>query len=322
MPSPSRRLLACTALLIAACGDSPVATDPDARAIDARAIDADSTSDAGVCTSPVVLTVDPGAEVRATAALHALSATATLEWSPIRGTVSRIEGLSIPIDCADDINEPFWAVLAASPDLFQIDRAEWQADATLACASVPVGSSETIRIRRLAFGERPMRTDVFTAVAEHRDDGMVLRLFGGTYIPPATPALIAALDACPDLGDPALVPRLRGPSFAYTIFAEPPAPTCSLEALGTYTATPIDVLTIEPDSELRWEELDVVQLRRWRSATLHVAAGNVTDELERSDAACPDDDGVLQIGWIRYFDAVDGTVLGDKANPLPYCVVC
>jgi hypothetical protein len=310
-------------LSLAACGGDG---GSPADAAPGPAPDGASAPDAGgqACTSPFALPADPEARTRAQTALGALAPGATLEWSATRNTLSFVSSLNLELPgCTGDTNayEPLFAFLEATPDLFQITRSDWRTDAPVTCASIDDGLN-TLVIRRIQYGPLKLVNDVFHANLKLVDGKVVVTSVGGTYIPRADTGVVATIQACADLPAAELEAKLRAEPFAYANFEPPPAPICSLGPPGSYTATPADSLTIAADFELMWDEGEPVTIYKLKAATLLVDEAAITDELERSDANCPDDDFNPRVGWIRFFDPVNGRILGDKANPVPGCIVC
>ena len=304
-------------VLVTACGADP-ASATDGTTVDSRMLPLE-------CSSPFALPLDAQAETHARAALAQLSASAKLQWSAERGTLTSVSGLAVAMPgCSGDADayQQLFAVLEASPDLFQIDRNDWRTDAPVSCASIQAGSPTKLVIRRIKYGPLDLRNDVFHATLARTDGLVVLRLAGGTYIPRASDELLARLHSCPELPAAELEARLRAQAFGYVNFEPPPAPICAPAGLGEYSATAADTLDLAPGAELMWDDGSAVTIRRVRSATLRVAPTQVTPELERSDANCPADDGSPQVGWIRFFDAITGAIVGDQPNPVPGCIVC
>jgi hypothetical protein len=324
------RLTCLPLLLLLACSDDDDDTsDGPAPTADAAVPTVDSAvpgPDAATldCDSPFALPLDPEAETRARAALTALAPAAKLTWSPTRGTLSDISDVAIEVPgCTGETNayEALFALLEATPALFQIDRDDWRTDFPVTCASIGA-SNTTLVIRRIKFGPLVLVNDVFAAAFKKIDDKIVLSFVGATYIPTPSPAILAQLQGCADRPTAEIEADLRAKPFAYANFDPPPAPICSLGDPGSYTAVPADTLTFASESELFWDDAEVVTIRRVRAATLLVAPAGITPELERSSANCPDDNAEPRVGWIRYFDPVSGTILFDKANPVEGCIVC
>lgn len=284
-----------------------------------------SDGDTAACTSPFTVPLDPNAQTKATAVLTALSPSATLQWAPVRGTISSISGLVVTLpDCqgTTDIFGQLFDVLDQSPDLFQIDRTEWHASGTLQCADVLASGFNTLVIRRDKYGPYSLTNDVFSAVADVQNGVVILRNFSGTYIPRPTADFITTLQACPDKSNGAVEPLLRAAPFMYEKFAPAPAPACTLDGQDSYSAMANDTMTFDPSVMLLWDDSTTLQIRRQRAATLVVAPANYTPTLENSDANCADESNTPNIGWIRTFDSVTGEVLYDKDNPDPTCTVC
>jgi len=323
-------LVAATA---AGCGDNrgtgpDAAPTSDASTSTDGATPGDAPADASpvACETPIRLPLDPQAEARARAALTTLAPNATLEWNAARGTAQRIDELTIELTgCtgSDDLFAHVFDALEATPDLFQIARAEWHPDAPVTCGQVSTLESIQV-IRRVAYGSLPLNIDVFSFSVQRVGNAVVLRPFGGTYVPKADPTVLARLAACTDLADEPLRTALRAQRFGYFVFQAPPAPGCLPEGPAEYTAADDDTLTLGDDEALQWDETELngVIFRRTRHATLRVAPANITPELIRSDANCPGDDLEPRVGWIRWFDAITGEILGDKPNPEPFCIVC
>jgi hypothetical protein len=327
-PAPRSVLLTTLCLAatvaLAACGDSGSSpADAAPGAADAGTPDAHVPAD---CSSPFALPVDPEAKSKAQAALAALAPAASFEWSDTRQTLSFATGLGVELPgCTGDTDAyaKLFDFLEASPDLFQIDRNDWRVGPALKCSDVVAGSFDnTIVIRRIKYGPLVLVNDVIHADLDLVDGKVVVKNLGGTYIPRADAATLDRLQNCPEKPAAELEPLLRAAPFVYAFSDPPPAPICNLATPGSYTAVPADTLTIRSDYELMWDEGQAVTIYKMRQAVLRVAASGVTPELERSDANCPADDLTPRVGWIRYFDPISGTILGDKANPIEGCVVC
>jgi hypothetical protein len=314
---------ALVSLSLSGCNE-PASADGAPDAGPSGAPDAGTDGPLAACEAPLVLQPAPGAEARARAQLTTLSSTATLDWSATRGTLVRIAGLRVELPtCTTGVSahDRIFDFYEAHTDLFQIDRADWQPDSPVTCESIVEGVSQTLTIRRVQYGALPLRNDVFSTEATREGGVVVLTFFGGSYVPQATATMVAALQACPDR--PAIEPTVRAAPFAYAVFKLPPAPPCSLQAPGSYSAASDDSLVVAPDVGFLWiEDGGVVRFRRVRHATLRVAPANDTPELRRSDANCPDSQGHDDIGWIRSYDPVTGDLLGDQPDPVPGCIVC
>lgn len=320
-----RLVFLAPALISAACGsssgDQPLDAPPPSDtgvAVDAAPPDSPVST---ACQSPFTLTPDPTAEADATAALAALSPTATLTWSAARGTLSSIQGLVVELPaCTGTTNayDLFFDYLGGSPALFQIDRTEWTTG-TLPCSEILANGFHTLVIRRVSYGPFPLDNDVFSVVADVQDGTAIFRNFSGVYIPPPTPEMVATLQGCTPKDE---LTDLTTTPFSYQIFAPPPAPQCSALSVGSYTATAADTLTVDPAIRMRWEETPDLKIHPESTATLVVAAANYTAELEGSDANCADENGDPHIGWVRTFDAFTGDVLYDHGSPDPFCTVC
>jgi hypothetical protein len=324
-------LVALVALPLVACGD-----DDDAPAADAApSVDAEHEHDAGAdahappadCNSPFGLHIAADAEEKARAALALLDPTATakLGWNEKRGTFQQIDKLEIPVTCTGTTNayDVLFATLDASPDLFQIDRDDWNPDFAVPCNGLEVGEPTTLVIRRVKYGPLELRNDVFGAVIDKHEDGtMVLRNFYGTYIPAANAETLEQLQYCPELAADEIDAKLREPIFHFATFA--PQQVCVLSHPGEYTVQENDSLVLEPGFTTMWDDEsgDTTTIYRVRAATIRIAPANYNDDLINSNANCPDRDGTYDIGFIRSYDPMTGRKLGDKAAPKPGCIVC
>jgi hypothetical protein len=302
--------------------DSGVSPEVDAAPPVADAAD---TPDAlpPVCPSPFTVPIDPTAEANARNALKSLSETATLDWAPVRGTISSVSGLTFPLaNCtgSTDVYQLLFEMLKNNPILWQIDPTEWKADGVVTCDSIT--GFQTLHIRRKKYGPYPTRIDAFHAVTDLVNGVVILRNFSGTYIPPAPPALIAMMQACADRPDSAAEAELRAVPFGYDEYGMSPTPACTIIGHATYTATPADTMTLSPEVTAVWEELDTIQIHRERDAILTVVSANYTPALLNSSADCVDDNFNPQVGWFRTFDAINSKVVFENGSPDPYCIVC
>ncbi|UJR86285.1 hypothetical protein [Sandaracinus amylolyticus] len=297
----------------------------DAARIDATTIDAyvvNVDADLGTCGEPLELDPDPAAEARATTALAALDPSASLTWVANRGTFSSITGLAIPLpecDGSEDAYDALFEILEASPDLFQIDRDEWNPDSTYPCSAI-TENVDFLRIRRVAYGPYVMVNDVFTVAVERRAGVVTLFGFGGQYIPSSDATLVDAIEACADRPEEVVEAIVRATPFDYTHFAPPPADGCQPVGEGTYTAASNDTVTFDEETELLWDDAAPIRLRRLRSVTLELATANHTAELIQSDANCSIEG--RRIGWIRIYDAVTGEIVSEIKTPVRGCIVC
>lgn len=330
---------------VAACGndddDTPLSSTPDSGvgshddAGDAADASAPDTSDGSpgdggpgsiitpTCDSPVQVTADATAKSRAVTALGTLSPDATLEWSDVRGTLRSISGLTVTPDCSDpstNVYDKLFDYLEASPDLFQIDRTEWKPDGADTCSAI--GGFQLLVIRRQKLGPYELHNDVFSAAADVADGHVIFRNFSGTYVPKPSTELLAKLGECTDLPDETLFAAIRKEPFAYQVYAQAPAPMCTVETSAKYTALVNDDVRFDAPSELLWEETTGLSYHRQRSAVVLLPAANQTSDLIRSSANCPDDDGNPRIGWVRTVDVANGNVLADHDTPDPFCSVC
>lgn len=312
----------------AACGsssDAPTdAATGDAAAVDAPPVPPDVAPVDPACLAPITIPPDPNAEAAAAAELQALDPTATFEWDAVRGTFRSITGLVIPLpDCTGNDNafDELFKVLEQSPALFQIDRAEWTTN-VLPCSQILASGYESLTIRRTKYGPFALDNDVFTAIGGVQNGNVILHFFSGTYVPKPNPAVVAKLQSCPDRSHDALATELRVQPFDYVEYMPQPVPPCTPEGDATYTAATEDTLTFDPTIITRWDETDVLTLRRLATATLRVAEANYTPALLNSSANCPDEAGNSRVGWIRMYNAITGELIYDQANPDPFCTVC
>lgn len=278
--------------------------------------DADAEVDAATCESPVTFKPDANAKTKATTALAALSADATLDWSDARGTMTSISGLVVSPACTgnDDVYDKFFDYLEAHPDLFQIERSDWRAPPPLPCSAI--SGFQLLSIHREKLGAYEEINDTFSAVADFKDGNVIFRNFSGFYIPNST-VVVSQLGDCADKTEAQMTPLLRAEPFSYDTLEQ-----CNSDGSFKYTAAATDTLTFAPTGTMTWEEGTDVTIRRQRTATLVVSSANYTNDLLRSNANCPDDDGNPSIGWIRTYDTVTGEIVSDSLTPNPYCLVC
>jgi hypothetical protein len=276
------------------------------------------------CAPPIQINADPTAQARAVTALAALDLGASLEWSDTRSTIKSISDLVVTPDCSvatTNLTDTLFDYLEASPDLFQIDRTEWKADApALTCADI--SGFQPLILRRQKLGPYDLHNDVFSAVADVKDGHVIFRNFSGTYVPKPSAELLTKLADCTDLPDETLFAVVRTHDFTCQLFAPAPAPMCTIDGTSSYTAKTNDTVQFESPSELVWEETTGVEYRRQRAITVKLASANYSSDLLRSSANCADIDGNPQVGWVRTLDVASGKILVDHDSPDPFCSVC
>ncbi|AKU94899.1 hypothetical protein AKJ09_01563 [Labilithrix luteola] len=290
---------------------------PDAKdATSGNDAGADADADAEACESPVTFKPDANAKTKATAALAALSPDATLQWSDARGTIASISDLVVSPACTgnDDVYDKFFDYLEAHRDLFQIERSDWRAPPPLPCSAI--SGFQFVSIHREKLGAYEEVNDTFSVVADVKDGNVIFRNFSGFYIPSST-IVGPQLGDCADKTEAQMTPLLRAEPFAYATLNQ-----CNIDGSFKYTPVATDKLTFAPSATMTWEEGTELTLRRQRTATLVVSSANYTNDLLRSNANCPDDDGNPNIGWIRTYDTVTGEIISDSLTPDPYCLVC
>ncbi len=97
------------------------------------------------------------AEATAKAALKKLSAGATMTWSSNLGALSAISNLNLAMPgcvAGKDFHAELFALLAANPDLFQIDVSEWQMPLPFDCGAITT-ADETLTMRRKIIAGHP-----------------------------------------------------------------------------------------------------------------------------------------------------------------------
>ena len=150
-----------------------------------------------------------------------------------------------------------------------------------------------------------------------QNGNVIFRNFSGVYIPNAA-AVTSQLGDCAEKTETQMAALLRAEPFSYDTLTQ-----CNIEGSYKYTAATSDTLTFAPSGTLTWEDAPPsLMIRRQRTATLVVSSANYTNDLLRSDANCPDEDGNPNIGWIRTYDTVTGEIISDQLTPEPFCLVC
>ncbi len=316
-------------LMLAACGDDKRAAGlPDGTStppVDAAAdVPPDGPDVNPACVAPLGLPLAAGAQANAQAELTALAPTAELTWFDARDTLQSVNGLVVPLPgCTGTTNafDLLFTTLAAHPALFQIDPAEWTGSVAH-CSDILANGFTPLTIRRAKYGTYPIAHDVFTAVADVQNGVVILRNFSGTYLPKPSPAIEAALSACPDLTTDVIARHILSTPFVYQAYEPAPAPACTAEGDHQYSEQAGDTVTFDPTITIDWTEEPQVVFHRQGTATIVVGTANYTDQLVNSSVNCVDENGSSNIGWQRTYNSVTTEVLFDHATPDPFCTVC
>lgn len=264
---------------------------------------------------PVALTF-PDTQAAAEAELAELSPDAQMDWVSVFGTFSNISSFLVPLDCeghGGDAWDAAWALFEEHPDLFQLDRSEWDDTTTYPCSSVTELRITTTARDRLA-GEFVQEDGLSLFLAPGQDGGVVLQAVSGRYLPVLADG---ALTACEPQRDRILADAARAHTYPYATFD-----LCEQTGSEIYEPTDDDEVVL---GETWWtwdDDGTTVHARQWQAATLILDPSNVDADIEASNANCPaDDDGVERIyGFSLILDPVTGEVL--EAIPGVGCVVC
>jgi len=287
---------------------------------------ADATSDRPTpsCAYPVEWRPDSSAEAAALADLGTLAPGASVDWSDERGTIMSATDLGIVLDCPDDTDVfgVVFALFEAWPDVFQIDVAEWERPPVFTCQNVQA-LNRTLTIGRRQLGPGAVNRDIVTVTLRREEDEVILRSFFGAYVPVVPQAVRDEMARCPVLTAQGARAAVDAETFPYTIFEQ-----CVEQGSGVYTPQPNDILELDEEPFWSWvdsgdtgSEDNVVLLTKEHFGRLIIDPGNVTLELEASDANCPEVEGPGRVYGFRItFDAVLESILSKM--PGVGCIVC
>lgn len=331
-----RTLIACLTAVatLLGCGDDPLGPTGGAGgggSSEGGAIGHGGASDGGsvgvggdasggggaepVCKEYPVSWTFPDTQPAALADLQSLTEGATMEWSAQHGTLQLVTNMSVPLDCSTDVWTGLFSIVAAHPDLFQIDRAEWADEPPFPCSAVP--NTQIVNTNRLSLAGDEVRKDVFAFfVAPDGGGGVNLTGVSGFYLPHLEPG---DLPSCANAPDAELEATVRSQSFAFSTFD-----LCAPTGSGTYTPAEGDVVTLD-EIYWEWDDAEVgVLARKSRRGTLVIDPSHYTDEMLASNLNCPDPDDPSGdgriLGFSLTFDAVTGELL--DASPGIGCIVC
>lgn len=267
-----------------------------------------------VCESyPTELTF-PDNEAAALADLQTFAPAATLTWNDVHGTLSSVNGLGAPLDCAGNGNDVWaaaWAFLMSHPTTFQLDESEWAVSSPYPCSAVN-GLSLVNTGRETLAGVDVLKDVLAIYVAPDGNGGVQLNGVNGFYLPVLAPSEI---QDCPDLPDATLETLVRSESYGFSTFSQ-----CAPTGSGTYTPQAND--TIEWDETWwSWEDgTGTVIAQKYRGGRLIIHEDNWTPQLLASDLNCPDATGDERIlGYTLVVDPITGEVF---ALPGIGCIVC
>ena len=278
------------------------------------------------CVYPLQWPVDPAARTAAEATLNMLAPEAAMVWSDARGTFSSVGDLDLVIDCPDDSSllGAVFAFFEQHPALFPVEADEWFTDTGTLCQNVTSPTPGTFNTSRHRLGNWGVSRDVI-APRLYRDesDNVVLRSVNGTFVPPLSPSVTQQVSDCIDKSPSArlLEQTIRTEPFEYLIYGGPVF--CGPTSAATYVADDADDVSFDDDAQLSWSDTDsdhtIVTIAQ--RVELRVAAANVTEDIQASNAACPAPDGVGTIyGFSAYLDLVTAEVSNKLAGL--GCIVC
>ena len=281
----------------------------------------DVRTDAGPpCEAPLSWIADTATEGPAAAAVAALSATAMPTWNDARGTFESIYQINVPLSCPDGAQ--IWTsiipLVDAHPEIFQIDRAEWYPPTDFPCTAVST-TNDFARLDRRDFGPGTVAHDFVSFAIRRLPSGDIeLRAFIGNYLPVVPADVADEMARCGGLSVARARETVMRETFSYSTFS-----TCIPTGSGTYTAGPLDVLTLEPPRWSWTERLDGtgVELTSEQPGVLVIDPSYVTPQMEASDLNCPNEAGDARVyGYRLLFDATTGALL--SAQPGVGCIVC
>ncbi|MCC6337265.1 MAG: hypothetical protein IT380_25130 [Myxococcales bacterium] len=304
---PVRLFSVCLGLAAAGCG-LDVATSTDAPPIEGRS--------GSLAAGPVSLRYVPtAAELQALrAATLAAFPKADFTISGARGTLATLTNFSLglgPCPRGRSANARVLDALAASPDVFRLDPAEWAADGEVSCDGVePAGT--WLSLARQRAGNEPVTGQALHVLARPVPGGLEIDRVVGVWLPVA-PALERAMPFARAAAVPQQTLRqtVEKTPLGYTTFKA----LCWAVGHGEYKTSAPDVLSF---GAARWRmHEDGVGVTMWleQPARLEVAPENVTPTLRVSDAWCPP-----LAGFALSFDALSGALV--SFQPGLDCVVC
>ena len=278
------------------------------------------------CDYPIVWDTDAGAQAAAQAELDLIAPEATMTWHDDRGTFSTVGDLDVIIDCPDDepLLDAVFAYFELHPDLFPLEADEWFTGGGTTCANVTSPTPNTFNTSRHTMGPWSVARDVI-APRLYRSEGgdVVLRSVNATFVPRLPEAIEQRVADCIANGpNPGLLEdAIREEPFEYLIYGGPVF--CGPAGTGTYVAEDDDAVVFSEDAQLSWFESGgaTTTVTVAQRVELVIDEANVTDDLQASNAACPNPDGP---GTIYGFAAFMDLVTAEISNKLAGlgCIVC
>jgi hypothetical protein len=257
-------------------------------------------------------------EAAGQAALASLSPGAGMTWDASTGTLTSLFQLAIPLSgCTDgqDVSAQVFSVLAAHPDLFQLDLTEWEMPAPFDCNYV--GDDTTLSMGRRRLADQPVMEDVFVYSLKQIGGVVHLTFVNGTYLPVIGAGVGDTMAACNTLTEAAATAKARKTPLKATSFSQ-----CRRTGTVSYTPKANDTLRWSSDGVWSWQEATgQVLLTGQRTLRVTVNPANYTSALMSSDARCPGPGGNgSTIGFDIIFDVSTGGIMSIK--PGLDCVVC
>lgn len=278
------------------------------------------------CTYPIVWDADAGAQAAAQAELELIAPEATMTWHEDRGTFSTVGDLDVVIDCPDDepLLDAVFAYFELHSDLFPLEADEWFTGGGTTCANVTSPTPNTFNTSRHSMGPWSVARDVIAPRLYRNGEGdVVLRSVNATFVPTVPEGIQQQVADCiangpnPDL----LEDTLRDEPFDYLIYGGPVF--CGPSGTGTYVAQDEDAVVFSEDAQLSWYESGgaTTTVTVAQRVELVIDEANVTDDLQASNAACPDPDGAGTIyGFAAFMDLVTAEITNKLAGL--GCIVC
>ena len=278
------------------------------------------------CDYPIVWDADAGAQAAAQAELDLIAPEATMTWHEDRGTFSTVGDLDVVIDCPDDepLLDAVFAYFEQHPDLFPLEADEWFTGGGTTCANITSPTPNTFNTSRHSMGPWSVARDVIAPRLYRNDDGdVVLRSVNATFVPTLPEPIQQQVSDCIANGpNPELLEdTIREEPFEYLIYGGPVF--CGPSGTGTYVAQDEDAVVFAEDAQLSWFESGAATttVTVAQRVELVIDEANVTDDLQASNAACPNPEGP---GTIYGFAAFMDLVTAEISNKLAGlgCIVC
>jgi hypothetical protein len=269
---------------------------------------------------PVPWRASSGAHSAAQSDLSSLSPSSTMTWNNDTGTLTALSQLAIQLPgCTDgqDVGTQVLGVIAAHPQLFQLDAREWRVPEYFDCKYLV--DNTIISMGRQQLAGQPVAEDVFGYTLKRVDGVVQLAAINGVYLPVIGSPTGDAMAACSTLTESAAATTARATALTANVYSQ-----CRKTGTVTYTPKPNDVFQLAPSAAWTWEAGGgQASLTGQRTLRVTVDPSNYSPALMASAARCPAPDGdgnQSVIGFDVTFDVHTGAILNVK--PGLDCVVC